>query len=57
MSLKSIASHFSKVKNLNTKLVLTMLASALSLNAMANYQAEDSEGLKPLKLNPLEWQH
>ncbi|CAH7320468.1 Ferrichrome-binding periplasmic protein precursor (TC 3.A.1.14.3) [Vibrio chagasii] len=53
MSLKSIASHFSKVKNLNTKLVLTMLASALSLNAMANYQAEDSEGVKTLEAQPV----
>ncbi|WP_116871428.1 iron-siderophore ABC transporter substrate-binding protein [Vibrio splendidus] len=53
MSLKSIASHFSKVKNLNAKLVLTMLASALSLNAMANYQAEDSEGVKTLEAQPV----
>ncbi|CAH6967676.1 iron-siderophore ABC transporter substrate-binding protein [Vibrio sp. 070316B] len=53
MSLKSIASHFSKVKNMNTKLVLTMLASALSFNAMANYQVEDSEGVKTLEAQPV----
>ncbi|MBJ2145265.1 iron-siderophore ABC transporter substrate-binding protein [Vibrio sp. IB15] len=53
MSLKPIASHFSKAKNLNTRLVLTMLASALSFNAMANYQVEDSEGDKTLEAQPV----
>lgn len=53
MSLKPIASHFSKVKNLNTKLVLTVLLSALSFNAMADYQVEDSEGVKTLEAQPV----
>ena len=52
MSLKSIASHFSKAKNLNTKLTLSVLASALSFNAMADYQVEDSEGVKTIKAQP-----
>ncbi|WP_045483407.1 iron-siderophore ABC transporter substrate-binding protein [Vibrio owensii] len=52
MSLKSIASHFSKAKNLNTKLALSVLASALSFNAMADYQVEDSEGVKTIKAQP-----
>ncbi|MET2973439.1 iron-siderophore ABC transporter substrate-binding protein, partial [Vibrio harveyi] len=51
MSLKSIASHFSKVKNLNTKLTLSVLASTLSFNAMADYQVEDSEGVKTIQEN------
>ncbi|MCG9561327.1 iron-siderophore ABC transporter substrate-binding protein [Vibrio chagasii] len=38
---------------MNTKLVLTMLASALSFNAMANYQVEDSEGVKTLEAQPV----
>ena len=53
MSLKSIASHFSKAKNLNTKLTLSVLASALSFNAMADYQVEDSEGVKTIKAQPV----
>ncbi len=53
MSLKSIASHFSKAKNLNTKLALSVLASALSFNAMADYQVEDSEGVKTIKAQPV----
>ncbi len=53
MSLKSIASHFSKAKNLNTKLALSVLASALSFNAMADYQVEDSEGAKTIKAQPV----
>ena len=53
MSLKSIASHFSKAKNLNTKLTLSFLASALSFNAMADYQVEDSEGVKTIKAQPV----
>ena len=52
MSLKSIASHFSKAKNLNAKLALSVLASALSFNAMADYQVEDSEGVKTIKAQP-----
>ena len=53
MSSKSIASHFSKAKNLNTKLTLSFLASALSFNAMADYQVEDSEGVKTIKAQPV----
>ncbi|MFM2625254.1 iron-siderophore ABC transporter substrate-binding protein [Vibrio owensii] len=53
MSLKSIASHFSKAKNLNTKLTLPVLASALSFNAMADYQVEDSEGVKTIQAQPV----
>lgn len=53
MSLKSIASHFHKAKNLNTKLTLSVLASALSFNAMADYQVEDSEGVKTIKAQPV----
>lgn len=53
MSLKSIASHFSKAKNLNTKLTLSVLASALSFNAMADYQVEDSEGVKTIQAQPV----
>lgn len=53
MSLKSIASHFSKAKNLNTKLALSVLASALSFNTMADYQVEDSEGVKTIKAQPV----
>ena len=53
MSLKSIASHFSKAKNLNTKLTLSVLASALSFNAMADYQVEDSEGVKTINAQPV----
>ncbi|MEL7412230.1 MAG: iron-siderophore ABC transporter substrate-binding protein [Pseudomonadota bacterium] len=53
MSLKSIASHFSKAKNLNTKLALSVLASALSFNAIADYQVEDSEGVKTIKAQPV----
>ncbi len=53
MSLKSIASHFSKAKNLNTKLALSVLASALSFNAMADYQVEDSEGVKTIQAQPV----
>lgn len=53
MSLKSIASHFYKAKNLNTKLTLSVLASALSFNAMADYQVEDSEGVKTIQAQPV----
>ncbi|GAB7224257.1 iron-siderophore ABC transporter substrate-binding protein [Vibrio owensii] len=53
MSLKSIASHFSKAKNLNTKLTLSVLAGTLSFNAMADYQVEDSEGVKTIKAQPV----
>ncbi|MCK8079316.1 iron-siderophore ABC transporter substrate-binding protein [Vibrio sp. 1CM24A] len=53
MNLQRIASHFSKVKSLNTKLVVTVLASALSFNAMADFQVEDSEGVKTLKAQPV----
>ncbi|MGI9917179.1 iron-siderophore ABC transporter substrate-binding protein [Vibrio owensii] len=52
MSLKSIASHFHKTKNLNTKLTLSVLAGTLSFNAMADYQVEDSEGVKTIKAQP-----
>lgn len=52
MSLKSVASHFFKAKNLNTKLALSVLASALSFNAMADYQVEDSNGVKTIKAQP-----
>ncbi|WKY60491.1 iron-siderophore ABC transporter substrate-binding protein [Vibrio sp. SNU_ST1] len=53
MNLQRIASHVSKVKSLNTKLVVTVLASALSFNAMANFQVEDSEGVKTLEAQPV----
>lgn len=53
MSLKSIASHFSKAKNLNTKLTLSVLAGTLSFNAMADYQVEDSEGVKTIQAQPV----
>ncbi|MCK8085983.1 iron-siderophore ABC transporter substrate-binding protein [Vibrio sp. 1CM8B] len=53
MNLQRIASHFSKVKCLNAKLVVTVLASALSFNAMADFQVEDSEGVKTLEAQPV----
>ncbi|MCX2760703.1 iron-siderophore ABC transporter substrate-binding protein [Vibrio sp. Sgm 22] len=53
MNLQRIASHFSKAKSLNTNLVVTVLASALSFNAMADYQVEDSEGVKTLEGQPV----
>ncbi|MEZ8778990.1 iron-siderophore ABC transporter substrate-binding protein [Vibrio splendidus] len=53
MNLQRIASHFSKAKSLNAKLVVTVLASALSFNAMANFQVEDSEGVKTLEDQPV----
>lgn len=53
MNLQRIASHFSKAKSLNAKLVVTVLASALSFNAMANFQVEDSEGVKTLEAQPI----
>lgn len=53
MNLQRIASHFSKAKSLNTNLVVTVLASALSFNAMANFQVEDSEGVKTLEAQPV----
>ncbi|WP_135383760.1 iron-siderophore ABC transporter substrate-binding protein [Vibrio tasmaniensis] len=53
MNLQRIASHFSKAKSLNAKLVVTVLASALSFNAMANFQVEDSEGVKTLGAQPV----
>ncbi|OBS99163.1 iron-hydroxamate ABC transporter substrate-binding protein [Vibrio tasmaniensis] len=53
MSLKPIASHVSKIKSLHTKLAVSVLASALSFNAMADYQVEDSEGVKTLEAQPV----
>jgi len=53
MNLKSIAFHFSKVKNLNTKFAPMILASALSLNALADYRVEDSEGVKTVEVQPV----
>ncbi|WP_373959703.1 iron-siderophore ABC transporter substrate-binding protein [Vibrio gigantis] len=53
MNLKSIASHFSKVKNLKTKFALMILASVLSCNVMADYKVEDSEGAKTLEAQPV----
>lgn len=38
---------------MNTKLTLSVLASALSFNAMADYQVEDSEGVKTIKAQPV----
>lgn len=52
MNVIRVGSHFSKVTKLNKKLALSFLASALSFNAMADYQVEDSEGVKTIKAHP-----
>ncbi|MFA0678779.1 iron-siderophore ABC transporter substrate-binding protein, partial [Vibrio sp. 10N.222.51.A6] len=53
MNLQRIASHVSKIKSLHIKLAVSVLASALSFNAMADYQVEDSEGVKTLEAQPV----
>lgn len=53
MNLKRIASRFSSANNLNVKLALSILASVLSFNVMADFQVQDSEGVKTLKAKPV----
>ena len=53
MNTTRVDSHFSKVTKLNKTLVFSLLLSALSFNAMADYQVEDSEGVKTLEAQPV----
>ncbi|MGF1851567.1 iron-siderophore ABC transporter substrate-binding protein [Vibrio satsumensis] len=53
MNLKRIASRFSSANNLNVKLALSILASVLSFNVVADFQVQDSEGVKTLKAKPV----
>ncbi len=53
MNTTRVDSHFSKVTKLNKTLLFSLLLSALSFNAMADYQVEDSEGVKTLEAQPV----